>query len=278
MTAAALLALPPALPDEAAGWKAVAPADRYDADTIFQYIDGLGEVYLAYGMTSCHARRYAPPDGEERVIVDLFEMASAADAFGVFTHSREGEPVAVGQGATFGYGTLFFWKGQDFVSVSADRDNERTREAVMALGRAVEAAIVEAGALPTIIDRLPKAGLDEASVVYLRHPRILEAHVPVGPGNPFGLGPQAPAVVGRYRTRGGAADLLVVEYPDAPAAEAAAAIFSQRFLDGTQPARRDDGWCAAAALSERARAYVLRAPSLEEALALLAEATKGGPP
>jgi hypothetical protein len=272
------MALPPALPDEAAGWKAVAPADRYDQETIFQYIDGLGEVYLAYGMTSCHARRYAPPDGDERVIVDVFEMASAADAFGVFTHSREGEPAAVGQGASFGYGTLLFWKGRDFVSVSADRDDEKTREAVMALGRAVDEALAETGAPPAILDRLPKAGLEEASVVYLRHPRILEAHVPVGPGNPLGVGPQAPAVVGRYRMRSGVADLVVVEYPDAASADGAAAVFGRRFLDGTRPARRDDGWCAGGALGERARAYVLRAPSLEEALALLAEATQGGAP
>jgi hypothetical protein len=278
MTAAALMTLPPTLPDEAAGWKAVAPADHYDAETIFQYIDGLGEVYLAYGMASCHARRYAPPEGDGRVIVDLFEMASAADAFGVYTHSREGEPVAVGQGASFGYGTLLFWKGRDFVSVSAEEDDPETREAVMALGRAVAAGIAETGRPPAIIDRLPKAGLEEGSVVYLRHPRILEAHVPVGPGNPLGVGPQAPAVVGRYRTRSGVADLVVVEYPDAASADAAAATFGQRFLDGTRPARRDDGWCAATALADRVRAYVLRAASREEALALLADASKGGTP
>jgi uncharacterized protein DUF6599 len=275
--AAALQVLPPTLPEEAAGWKAIAPADRYDADTIFQYIDGLGEVYLAYGMASCLARRYAAPDRDDRVIVDVFEMASAADAFGIFTHSREGEPVAVGQGASFGYGTLLFWKGRDFVSVTAERDDEGTRAAVMALGRAIAAAIPETGTPPPLLERLPKAGLDEASVVYLRHPRILEAHVPVGAGNPLGLGPQAPAVVGRYRSRGGAADLVVVEYTDAASAVAATTTFGQRFLDGMQPARRDGGWFAAAALGEHACAYVLRAPSREEALALL-EATKGGPP
>jgi hypothetical protein len=278
MTAAALLALPPALPDEAAGWRAVAPADRYDANTIFQYIDGHGEVYLAYGMTSCDARRYARSEDEGLVIVDLFEMASAADAFGVFTHSREGEAVAVGQGGTVGYGTLFFWKGRHFVSVTAERDSEGTREAVVALGRAVADVIAETGAPPPIVERLPKAGLDDASLVYLRHPRILEAHVPVGPGNPLGLGPHAPAVLGRYRMRGGTADLVVVEYPDAASADAAASVFGRRFLDGTRPARRDDGWYGSAPLTGQARAYVLRAPSREEALALLAEATKGGTP
>jgi len=127
MIAATLLGVPPALPDEASGWKAVAPDDHYDPRTIFQYIDGHGEVYLAYGMAACHARRYVGPEGEGAAVVDMFEMASPADAFGVFTHSREGNSVAVGQGASFGFGTLSFWKGRHFVSVSAEQETERAR-------------------------------------------------------------------------------------------------------------------------------------------------------
>jgi hypothetical protein len=277
MIAAALPALP-TLPDEAAGWKAAAPADRYDRRTIFKYIDGHGEVYLAYGMSACATRRYAGPEGEGDVVVDAFEMASPADAFGVYTHSREGEPAGVGQGGSYGYGTLSFWKGRHFVSVYAERESERARGAVMALGRAVAGSIGETGDPPPLARRLPREGLDEASLVYLRHPRILEAHVPVGPDNPLGTGPQAPAVTGRYRVPGGTADLVVVEYPDEGAAAAAAAGFAARLLDGDRPAHGDDGWRAAAPLAARLRAYVLRAPSREAALALLAEAAKGGSP
>jgi hypothetical protein len=280
MTAAAFLALAPAFPDAIAGWKADAAPARYDARSIFQYIDGLGEVYLAYGMTACHARRYSGPEGEGDLIVDAFEMASAADAFGVFTHSREGEAVDVGQGGSLGYGTLLFWKGRHFVSAYAERDDTRARQAVLALGRAVADGIPETGTPPPLVARLPKSHLDEASLVYLRHPRILEAHVPVGPDNPLAVGPQAPAVVGRYRTAAGGADLVVVEYQDPAAADAAAAGVAHRFLDGSGPAHGDDGWRAAAALDARTRAYVLRAASREDALALLAEATKakGGAP
>jgi hypothetical protein len=268
----------PALPDEAAGWKAVGPAVGYDRRTIFEYIDGHGEVYLAYGMSACDTRRYAGPAGEGDVVVDVFEMASPADAFGVYTHSREGEPADVGQGGSYGYGTLSFWKGRHFVSVYAERESERARGAVMELGRAVASSIGETGKKPALAGRLPRKGLAETSLVYLRHPRILEAHVPVGPDNPLGVGEQAAAVTARYRTDGGTADLVLVEYADEAAAEAAAAGFAARFLDGGGPAHGDDGWRAAAPLTPRAHAYVLRAPSREAALALLAEAATGGTP
>jgi Family of unknown function (DUF6599) len=278
MIAMAVSAAAPVLPDEVTGWKAQAPAVRYDAQTIFHYIDGHGEVYLAYGMSACEARRYAGPAGEGEVVADVFEMASPADAYGVFTHSREGEPVDVGQDATFGYGTLSFWKGRFFVSVLAEQESERTRAVVLALGRAVAEAIPGTGERPALVGRLPAAGLDPASVVFLRHPRILEAHVPVGPDNPLGVGPSAPAATARYRLDGGTADLVVVDYADAEGASSAGTTFAARFLDGERPAHRDDGWCAAAALGDRARAFVLRAPSREAALSLLAEATKGARP
>ncbi len=276
MIATAVPALP--LPDGAAGWRATGPADRYDRRTIFDYIDGHGEVYLAYGMNACDSRRYAGPEGEGDVVVDAFEMETAAGAYGTFTHSREGEPADVGQGGSFGYGTLLFWKGRYFVSVYAERESAAAREAVIALGRAVAAEVAETGEPPALAARLPRAGLDEPTLVYLTHPRILEAHVPVGPDNPLGVGPQAPAVTGRYRTGGGTADLVLVEYADEAAAGTAAAGFAGRFLDDGRPARGDDGWRAMAAPGPRTRAFVLRAPSREAALELLAEATKGGRP
>ena len=276
MIATAVPALP--LPGGAAGWKAATPADRYDRRTIFEYIDGHGEVYLAYGMKACDTRRYAGPPGEGDVVVDAFEMETPAGAYGAFTHSREGEPADVGQGGSFGYGTLLFWKGRYFVSVYAERESAPARDAVMALGRAVAASIAEPGEPPALAARLPRAGLDEPTLVYLIHPRILEAHVPVGPDNPLGVGPKAPAVTGRYRITGGTADLVLVEYADEAAATAAAAGFAKRFLDEGRPAHGDDGWRAMAAPGPATRAFVLRAPSREAALELLAEATKGGRP
>jgi hypothetical protein len=281
MTVMSLLGLPQVLPAEAGGWKASVPATRYDAETIFQYLDGHGEVYRAYGMIACLARRYEGPEGEGGIVVDVFEMPSAADAYGVFTHSREGDAADVGQGGSFGYGSLLFWKGRHFVSVYAEQDGPRAQEAVMALGRAVAAAIDETGAIPGLVGRLPEPGLDPRSVVYLRHPQILNAHIPLGSQNLLGLGPGAPAVVGRYRREGAAAELAIVEYATAEDADSAGRVFAGRFLERGGPTQRDDGWYASAAVPGpgHLRGFVLRATSREMAAALLVEAgRKGGQP
>ena len=76
------------LPLEVAGWTASGDSEIYDTESIFAYIDGHAEVYLAYGMKRCVSRRYVESDGGAEIVVDLFEMASPADAFGVFSHDR----------------------------------------------------------------------------------------------------------------------------------------------------------------------------------------------
>jgi hypothetical protein len=272
---------PQSLPAEAGGWRSVGPPARYDAETIFQYIDGHGEVYRAYGMIACLAQRYAGPAGESDIVADVFEMPSSADAFGVFSHTREGEPADVGQGASFGYGTLAFWKGRFFVSVTAEQDGARTRAAVLELGRALAAAVDVEGVPPPLLLRLPADGLDAGSTVYLRHPQILNVHIALGSDNVLGVRPATPAVLGRYRRAGAGAALAIVAYETSASADAALRSFAGRYLEKGTTTRREDGWWAAAALptSVPTRAFVFRAGTRELAEALLAEAArKEGPP
>ena len=84
-----------ALPDKVMTWTKAEEDHFYDSQTIFDYIDGAGEVYRAYNMQRCLSRRYVPPEGPA-IIPDVFEMASSYDAFGVFTHDPDGEGLAVG--------------------------------------------------------------------------------------------------------------------------------------------------------------------------------------
>ena len=113
-----------ALPDSIDGWTCEDEDAIYDAESIYSYIDGHAEVYLAYGMRRCLARSYRGPAGESGITVDVFEMPTTADAFGVFTHDRDGDPVEIGADGLFRYGWLSFWQGSFFVSVYAEEDTE----------------------------------------------------------------------------------------------------------------------------------------------------------
>ncbi len=204
------------LADELAGWTADGAVSNYDTESIFAYIDGHAEVFLAYGMHRCVSRRYVETAGGGELVVDLFEMPSAADAFGVYSHDRNGEEVEVGQGAVFRLGWLSFWKGPWYGSIYAA--DAVPPEAVIVLGAAVADGLTVTGEPPELPQWLPLTGLERQSVCFLRSPQILNAHIWVGPDNPFDLGPETEAVVGKYVLDGGPVHVVVVRYPDGGAA------------------------------------------------------------
>jgi len=210
-----------ALPVEVAGWRAVDGGEVYDAESIFGYIDGHAEVYLAYGMQRCLARRYAGPAGEADIVIDLFELSSPVDAYGVFTHDRDGEEVDVAQGALLRRSWLSFWKGRWFGSVYAEGESERSHEAVLALGRAAAAVIHEEGQPPSLVGDLPVDGLERRSVRFLHTHEILNSALFIGFENVLRLGVGTDAALGQYRRDGGEAWLVLVDYPGEEAARKA---------------------------------------------------------
>jgi hypothetical protein len=200
-----------ALPAEVAGWRA-GEGEVYDTESIYSYIDGHAEVFLAYGMKRCFAVRYAAPEGEPDIVLDLYEQASAADAFGVFSVDRDGEVADVGQAAVLRPGWLSFWKGHWYGSVYAEGESDAARAALLALGRAAADAIGDEGDPPALVGELPADGLDGKSVRFLHAQEILNGIVYLGFDNVFGLDPETDAVIGRYERAAGSGWLLLVDY------------------------------------------------------------------
>lgn len=220
------------VPDEVLGWRTSDRGDVYDQESIFSYIDGHAEVYLAYGMKSCLAMRYAGPEGEADIALDVFELASPADAYGVFTYDRDGEAVDIGNEALFRYGWLSFWKGPFFVSVTAEVESAAARAAVLAIGDEVATLIESDGEPPLLVAELPADGLDPGSVRYFHSQQILDTHLWLGEGDLLGLASDVEAVLAHYVRDGGSAHVLLVDYPDVHRAEGAASAVADRLVGG----------------------------------------------
>ena len=226
----------PTLPTQVSGWTVAGERETYDTESIYAYIDGHAEVYLAYGMKRCVSQRYASEAGDDEIVVDLFEMASPQDAFGVFSHDRAGEVVEVGQGGVFRLGWLSFWKGSWYGSVYTSGDGAGTHAAVLDVGRSVAEAIQGGGEVPELVARMPAEGLDPTSVCFFRSPQILNAHVNVGAGNLFSLEPDVEGVVGKVDLGGTNVHLVLIRYPNESEAEAAEiGARDEKRANGTRP-------------------------------------------
>jgi len=218
------------IPVSAGPW--LSEADQvFDAGTIFDYIDGAGEVYRSYNMKHLVARRFHK-DGRPDIVVDAFDMGSAADAFGVFTHDLDGADAAIGQGSTYRAGLLSFWKDRYFLSVYAEEETAETKALVLELGRMIAAAIPGAGETPGLLRLLPEEGLEAGRVRFFHNHSVLNYHFYVADADILRLGQKADAVLAAYRDSGGRSRLLVVSYADAPAAALAGASFAGAYLAG----------------------------------------------
>jgi len=261
------------LPSQIGIWTAE-PKDRiYDKETIFSYIDGAGEVYRAYNMRSCLSRRYTSPKAPA-IVLDIFDMDTSEDAFGVFTHDRDGRAVDVGQGALYRPGWLSFWKGRFFVSIYIEKETEAAKEAISDLSRVVASLIKDQGPKPGILLKLPPEGLQSRSIRYLHHHTLLNYHFYLADENILNLGQHTDAVLAVYQRSGKRAHLLLVFYPNVEKAAEAHKTLLRHYLpeaESTGAVLLEDGKWSATGLKNKSLTVVLEADTRPLAENLLRE-------
>jgi hypothetical protein len=274
------------IPITAGPW--LSEADQvYDSATIFDYIDGAGEVYRSYNMRYLVARRFHK-DGRPDIVVDAFDMGSPADAFGVFTHDLDGVDAGIGQGSTYKAGLLSFWKDRYFLSVYAEEETPETKALVLDLGRAIAGSIPGVGAGPGILDLLPRDGQVPGRIRFFHNHAVLNYHFFVADADILELGGTADAVLADYAEGGGTSRLFIVAYADAAASVRAGASFRRAYLPAVQggaPVRTENGRWTAYRVIGRLVAVVFDTASRASAEARLdavekraAGTTKGGTP
>ncbi|MBW1961537.1 MAG: hypothetical protein JRJ04_08770 [Deltaproteobacteria bacterium] len=248
------------------------PQDRlYDEKTIYHYIDGAAEVYKAYNMRKCLSRRYKATDGAV-ITLDIFDMGSSKDAFGVFTHDTEGAVVEVGQDARYRPGWLSFWKHKFFVSIYLDEESADAEKTVMTLGRQVAARIDRKGERPQILRLLPTKGLKTRDIRFLHHPVVLNYHYYLADENILNVTPQTDVVLAAYQWGKHNALLLMVKYPNLKTSQKSFKSFLKYYLpdaDDSHTTKLEDGTWASAMINRELVVIVLEADSKQTALRLL---------
>jgi len=256
------------LPGQVLGWKASGQDAVYDRKTLYDYMDGGAEVYLAFDFRGVFVRRYAD-DAADEIVLDIYDLGSPAEAFGMFSLDRQDPEVEIGQGSEYGPGLLRFWRGRHFVSITVAGDEDKAEAAVLELGRAVAPLLGPDGDPPAMVAALPAEGLIADRTSYFHDHVHLSNRYFVSPENVFGLDAATSCALAEYALGGdGRARLLVVRYPSAERARSAEASARRSLLpgagdDGTAAAGKK-GW-AAVRTRENVLAAVFEAPSKEYA-------------
>ena len=223
----------PKFPEKASGWQSAGETKRFDRKNVFTYMNGAGELYLAYDFQRVHVHEYTR-EGQGRLVAEAYEMTSSQDAYGVFSHDPEGENVGIGQGNAYAAGLLRMWKGPWFYRILAERETPEAKAAVLEIGRTLTQPIGD-GPLPVILDRLPADGLDAASVRYFHTQVSLNSVYYLADDNILDLSPRTDAVMAAYRPKGEKLHLLTVRYRNREQADAAYRVFNAVYLKDKPP-------------------------------------------
>lgn len=153
---------------EVEGWALAGDVLTYDADNLWEYINGAAELFLEYDVQTCRTADLS--SGDLLVTVDLYDMGTSLNAFGIFNreHPAAGSPVTGASEAVVSppYQALLV-KGATYVKVNAV-EGELTATSGRQLLEALARALPGQADYPSELDLLPQNNRVAGSEGYQR--------------------------------------------------------------------------------------------------------------
>jgi hypothetical protein len=157
------------LPKTIGIWTRTDSARIINSSNIFDYMNGAGELYLAYGFDHLEVYEFTS-DQQENILVEVYVMKTSDDAFGLLSLDWGGEPVTLQSTPSFqsnstiaplhralyGMGLLRLRADTIYARVMAYHESVASREAVLSLGKMISANRKMSGE-PELLKVLPNA-------------------------------------------------------------------------------------------------------------------------
>lgn len=109
------------LPDTIENWNKDTKILEFGPDNLFDYIDGDADRYLPYNFQKLTVAFYKNKDQpEEEVEIQIYQMQTPLDAFGIYSvhRNRDKEIFPYGNDGTIGQNQAIFYQSQYFVKLS----------------------------------------------------------------------------------------------------------------------------------------------------------------
>lgn len=200
------------------GWTTAQGTRIYNHDTLFDLMDGQSEFFFTYGFQQVAVQSYKNTEGA-RLDIQVWQLMTSADAYGLFTTGISGSSAAIGNDGDSEPGRrLSFWQDRYMVQVSARQPLDDS--ILWTLAREISKALPQGGERPGLVKRLPSAGLDERGSIFFHEELVLRDQIWIGDGNSLGLSRDTNGILARYNFGGQTARLLLIQYPSAAQAVA----------------------------------------------------------
>lgn len=287
------------LPKTVGIWTRPESPKLINAKNIFDYMDGAGELYLAYRFAHLESYEYQA-EAQKEILVELYYMESSDDAFGLLSLDWGGEPLELlvsspeytstdkhpWPRALYGEGLLRIWSDNIYARVMAYQETPESKQAVLELGRTIVEGRTNPPA-PELMKALPSAlhqnwKLRKDRAAYLRSHLVLNSLYYLGHENMLDLNHTTEAVTAPYEKMDSAESLpriqfITVKYSNPEQAKNALAHFHRAYLPDHPLEKRsisseglkktypiEDGWLSYR-LQENTLSFIFECPDQETA-------------
>jgi len=259
------------LPDEINGYKPAGKDTYYNQENLFDYINGGAELFISYNFDKVISRTYKNND-EPKIVVEIFDMQEAKNAFGVFSHDREGLDNTYGQGSEIYTDAIIFWKDRYYISILSYGETDMSKKSLHDLAAGIDRLITTEGKLPAIITHIPQADLVPESIFYFHHYVWLNAFYYITDKNILNIDDSTDAVLAKYGEPSSRYYLLLVEYLTRENADKAHTSFIENYapeLGSNTAIQTEDGKWIGCSQYGKILVAVFNAPAKENVTGLI---------
>ncbi|MBT8248519.1 MAG: hypothetical protein KJN73_11940, partial [Acidimicrobiia bacterium] len=150
---------------ELPGWSLATEPEHYEADNLWEYINGQADFFIDYGFVRVDAAEYRNDQDSSSVVVEVYRMGRPQEAFGIFAAERtlNDRPLGIGAKAYLGANVLGFWQGERYVKLTSFDDNATIEQQLIGLAEAISSRIPDQAEELETLALFPAEGRVDAS-------------------------------------------------------------------------------------------------------------------
>ena len=151
------------------GWQ-LSENHHYLPENLYNYINGAADLFVSYGFIKLVGAEYVSgPGKQENLVVDIYDMGSKLNAFGIFQSKRDpaSKSLKIGAGAFGGKRYVFFYKDRFYVEIQSYLPNGKDGDIAVMMAQKVAGEIPGNCIPPFELNYLPDASRVAGSEVYI---------------------------------------------------------------------------------------------------------------
>ncbi len=152
-------------------WKLQGQPYHYTPQNLYEYINGAAEFFIAFGFVKLTGANYTPVVGrEDSASIDIYDLGSKLNAFGVFQSKRDPQApgVNLGAGAMVSDDYAAFFKDRFYVEIQAYTVDSQARSPVATMAANIAERLPGDNTPPPELLYFPKEGRIDGSERYLK--------------------------------------------------------------------------------------------------------------